>query len=165
MGKGNGITLIGIQGFLIGSVFACFVFLQSVYSPWPNGIELRCLDVVDAFVGDGRRDAFLALLQSCRDRRNAYCQSLDVGEAGGVARSLHVVDVVVGNSLQGGNGARRVVGHLVGLAARAGKEDEVTIGIKPTAATLEGELLIVLVEEAEAGVDEGGVFFDREISR
>ena len=165
MGKGYRVALVGVQGFLIGCIFTFFVFLQAVDAPGPDGVELRCLDIVDALVGDGRSDAFLALLQSCRNRRDTHTQRLDVGEVGGIARLFHISDVVVRNTLQGGDGACRVVGHLVGLAARAGKENEVTIGIKPAAATLKGELLIVLVEKAEAGVDERRVFFDREISR
>ena len=136
MSEGYRIALVGVQGTFVGNVLALFVFLQSVDAPWPNWVELRRLDVVDAFVSDGGSDALLALLQSCRDRRDARGQRLDIGEVCGVARSFHVVDVVARNSLQGSDGACRIVGHLVGLAARAGEKDEVTIGIESTATTL-----------------------------
>ena len=56
----------------------------------------------------------------------------------------------------------RIVGHLVRFASRAWIYDEMSVGIECTAATLERELLIVLIEESEAGEDEGLVLFQRE---
>ena len=140
-GHGVGVFPIGVAGDVKS------LASHAVYAPGEDGIELGGLCVLYAGPCHGGGDAGVAI----DDLK---------GDGGNALRRQRTLFAPRRHGLQGGDGARGVVCHLVGLATRTGVDDEVPVFVKGFRTKSSGLVLVMFVEEPETFVCQWGVSCD-----